>query len=197
MTTRRRRRSSARLAAVSAALLCAGAVALSVAAPSSAAQSHRPDAWIKLCGPTNTCVIQPWHPWIGDNVYGAGGTETLKAGVEEGNFIRFWVLFQNDGSASETFKVKGCSGTNAFPLKHVNVGAYRAFTPSHDITNAFKHGTAKFSFPPNTTDKTLIITLEFLAATSSRGAVYSCPVTVRSAAASTAKDTVVARMITI
>src|SRR5207248_9378627 len=100
------------------------------------------------CGTTNTCVIQPWHPWIGDDVYsGTGRNQILAGAVEEGNLIRFWVLFQNDGSSASTFRVKGCRGTNAFPLKHVNLGAYRAFTSAHDVTNAFKNGTLKLSFP--------------------------------------------------
>ena len=188
-----------RVVLLCAAVLSAVAVtSVTLVATSGAAASHQPDAWVKLCGPTNTCVIQPWHPWIGDTVYnGTGRGQTLTAGVEEGNLIRFWVLFQNDGGSSETFRVKGCRGTTAFPLKHVNVGAYRAFNSAGDITNAFKKGTAKFSFPPNTTDKTVIITLTFLAATGQRGLVYSCPVTVSSAAQSSAKDTVVAKMITI
>jgi hypothetical protein len=193
------RTSPRRVAVLFATALCVAVlVTVSLAGTSGAAPAHQPDAWVKLCGPTNTCVLQPWRPWIGNGVYiGTGRGETILAGVEEGNMIRFWVLFQNDGTSSETFKVKGCSGTSAFPLKSVNVGAYRAFTGARNITTKFKSGTARFSFPPNTTDKTVIVTLTFLAATSSRGRTYSCPVTVSSTTHAAAKDTVVAKMITI
>jgi hypothetical protein len=93
--------------------------------------------------------------------------------------------------------VKGCSGSSAFRLKQVNVGAYRAFDPAHDITNAFENGSAKFSFPPSSTPKVVVITLTFLVQTSTRGATYSCPIAIHSAAAPTAKDVVVAKMVTI
>jgi hypothetical protein len=165
---------------------------------SGALSSHQPDAWIKVCGPTNTCLLQPWHPWIGNNVYGGSGKgETVRAGVEEVNMVRFWVAIQNDGTSSNTFRVKGCSGSSAFPLKHVDVGADRAFTPGHDITNAFRNGTAKFTIAPASTGRLVILTLTFLAATSSGGVSYACPITVRSTAQTTARDVVVARMVTI
>jgi hypothetical protein len=182
-----------------AAALCAAAIAsVAVAGSSGAAPAHQPDAWLKLCGPTNTCVLQPWHPWIGNDIYsGTGNGERLQAGVEEGNMIRFWVAIQNDGSSSETFKVKSCSGTSAFPLKSVNVGPYRAFTSEKNVTTQVKSGTARFSFPPSSVDKTVIVTLTFLAATSSKGTTYSCPVTVSSVGHAAAKDTVVAKMVTI
>ena len=43
----------------------------------------------------------------------------------------------------------------------------------------------------------MIVTLTFRANTSTRGATYSCPVTVSSAARPAVKDTVVAQMTTI
>ena len=89
-----------------------------------------------------------------------------------------------------------CSGSSAFPLKHVNVGAWRSFTSHGEITNAFKHGTATFNFPASSTDKVVILTLTFLAATSHRGVTYTCPVTISSTKAAV-KDKVVAKMVTI
>jgi hypothetical protein len=164
---------------------------------SGAAGSHRPDAWIKLCGPKNTCLNAAWHPWLGDNVYDTNGHgQKVSAGVEEGNMIRFWVLLQNDGAAGDTLRVKGCSGNGAYSLA-VNTGAWRYYTSKAKITSAFKAGTAKFTFPPASTGKSVIITLAFRANTSSRGARYTCPITVSSAAQPGIKDTVVADMTTI
>jgi hypothetical protein len=164
---------------------------------SGAAGSHRPDAWIKLCGPRNTCLNAAWHPWIGDNVYnGTGHGQTVSAGVEEGNMIRFWVLLQNDGAAGDTLHVKGCPGTSAFSLT-VNTGAWRYYTSKANITSAFRSGSAKFTVPPASTGTSVIITLTFRANGSSRGATYSCPVTVSSGAQPALKDRVVATMTTI
>jgi hypothetical protein len=164
---------------------------------SGAAPSHRPDAWIKLCGPRNTCLNAPWHPWAGSNVYNTTGRgQKVSAGVEEGNMIRFWILFQNDGFASDTLHVRGCSGTGAFPVR-VNRGAWRFYTNRAVITPAFKKGTASFGFPPSSKEKNTIITLTFRANTSSRGASYSCPVTVHSGVQPSLKDTVIARLTTI
>ena len=194
-----RRSIHVRLAVASATALAAVAlVAFGFGGTSNAIGVHQPDALLKLCGASNTCVIQPWHPWVGGDVYsGSGKGEKVLGAVEEGNMIRFWVMVENDGSASQTIRVKGCKGTGTFPVKAVNVGAYRAFTNAGNITKAFKAGTAKFSFPPSSGGKTVIITVTFLANTTTRGATYSCPITVISTAQSTAKDTVVAKMITI
>lgn len=184
----------ARLAVISSLALLAAAGSIAFAGSSGAVAAHQPDAWIKLCGPTNTCIIQPWHPWVGTDVYSATGKgEKVSGGVEEGNMIRFWIAIQNDSSTSSTFKVKGCSGTSAFPVKIVNVGPYRAYTGSHNVTSAFKGGSLKFSPAPG---HLAIIAVTFTAATSTKGATYSCPITVRSTQ-STAKDRVVASMVTI
>jgi hypothetical protein len=75
------RRVSTRVLSLCAAVVCAATLAVvAVAGTSGAAGAHHPDAWLKLCGPTNTCVIQPWHPWVGNDVYGGTGTgETVWA----------------------------------------------------------------------------------------------------------------------
>ena len=195
----KKRRASVRVALWCSIVLSA-ALVMSTAflGASDAATSHRPDAWIKLCGPRNTCLDAPWHPWHGDNVYNTSGRrQRISAGVEEGNMIRFWILLQNDGTLGDTLRVKGCSGSAAFPLLAANRGPWRYTTNKAGITSALEAGNASFTFPSRSTDKDVIITLRFLARTSSRGVSYSCPVTVRSAAHPALKDTVVARMTTI
>jgi hypothetical protein len=164
---------------------------------SRAASTHRPDAWIRLCGATNTCLIAPWHPWVGDNVYNATGHgQTVSAGVEEGNMIRFWILLQNDGPAGDSLQVKGCSGNSAFHVTGVNVGAWRFATRQAATTSAFEASSLSFSFPPASSGKTIVITVTLRAYTSSGGVSYSCPITVTSGGGS-ARDTVVARVTTI
>ena len=173
-------------------------IAIAEGGTSGAAGTHRPDAWVKLCGATNTCIVDAWQPWHGENVYTATGRgQKIVGGVEEGNTIRFWILIENDGVARDTLHVKGCAGTHTFPLLAANTGAWRAYTNKAKVTSAFKSGALRFSFPPAATDKEVILTLTFRADTGTRGLTYSCPVTVSSGAQRTIKDRVVAKMITI
>jgi hypothetical protein len=171
---------------------------MTVLGTSRASSSHGPDAWIRLCGATNTCLNAPWHPWVGDNVHSpTGHGQTISAGVEEGNMIRFWILLQNDGPLDDTLRVKGCSGNSAFHVTGVNIGAWRFATRSATVTSPFGANSLSFSFPPATAGKTVIITLTLRAYTASAGVSYSCPITVSSAGAPSVKDTVVARVTTI
>ena len=164
---------------------------------SGATASHRPDAWIKLCGPRNTCLNAPWHPWRGNNVYNTTARgQKISGGVEEGNRIRFWILLQNDGALGDTLHVKGCTGSSAFPLT-VNRGVWRYFTNRANITSGFKSGSASFTFPPASKPKIVVITLTFRANTTRQGVGYSCPVTVKSGASPKVGDTVIAHMVTI
>src|SRR5207244_8782819 len=116
---------------------------------SRAATTHRPDAWIRLCGAANTCLIAPWHPWAGDNVYNTTGHgQTVSAGVEEGAMIRFWILLQNDGQAGDALQIKGCTGNSAFHVTAVHVGAWRFATRQATTTSAFQARTLSSSSPP-------------------------------------------------
>ena len=192
--SRRNTRVGLRLILVLALTAAASAASLGT---SGAASTHRPDAWIRLCGATNTCLIAPWHPWVGDNVHNVTGHgQTVSAGVEEGNMIRFWVLLQNDGPAGDVFQVTSCRGNSAFHVTAVNVGAWRFATRQAAATSPFEARTLSFTFPPAASQKTVVITVTLRAYTSSGGVSYSCPITV-SSAGTTAKDTVVARVTTI
>jgi hypothetical protein len=160
--------------------------------------AHRPDAWAKLCGDRNTCLLHPWHPWRGKDVHNTTGVSQVASGaVEQGVMIRFWILLQNDGTSSETLKLDGCAGTSVFQLIGVNVGAWRAGTEQNDITAKFKAGTATFAFPPSSTDHAVIVSVRFKALSSPSGVTYSCPVVLSSSAAPTVKDKVILKMTTV
>jgi len=191
------RRAGTAFAAV--AVLCGGLLASSAfPATSRAAGGARPDAWVKLCGGRNTCSTQPWHPWVGNDVYNTTGAgQQITAGVEEGNTIRFWLLLENDGAAPDTLTVKGCPGTTTFPILGVNVGAYRFHTRQQDVTSRFRAGTLSFPFPAASVGKTVILTITFQANTHTRGVRYTCPVTVLSTNAPAVKDHVAATAVTI
>jgi hypothetical protein len=161
------------------------------------ARSHRPDAWIKWCGSGDTCEHAPPHPYRGEGVFNTSGrSQTVSAGLEEGNDIRFWIMIENDGVQGDTFRVKGCSGNPSFSIRAVNIGALRRSQYAPIITKPFEHGTARFSFPPAATSHDVVITLDIWEHTPIQGLRYTCPITVSSVSQPTAKDTVVAKMVT-
>ena len=61
---------------------------------------------------------------------------------------------------------------------------------------AWKNGTASFDVPATGTHHNVAITLDIWAKTSIPGARYSCRITVTSANDPTARDTLVAKMVT-
>jgi hypothetical protein len=159
---------------------------------------YRPDAWIKWCGSGDTCVHAPPHKYRGEDVFNTSGAhQTYPAGVEEGNDIRFWILFENDGALGDTFYVKGCSGNNSFFIRAVNIGRLKMSHNAPIITAKFKKGTAKFAFPPGDTKHNVVITLDIWVKTPVFGASYTCPITVSSANQPKLRDRVIAKMVTV
>ena len=177
-------------------LLVAALCAPLFAAPAGATpgQSHRPDAWIKLCGQSTGCVINPPpHPWRGNNVYNTSALhQTVSQRIDDGEGVRFWILFQNDGTQTDTYSVHGCTGNKNFLINAVIVGEFKypVWRPKH-ITEQFKHNTAKFTLAPG---RHVAITLNIV--TRIPGVTYRCPVTITSSGDSSMKDTVAAVMTT-
>jgi hypothetical protein len=163
------------------------------------AQSYRPDGWIKLCGLSTGCTIDPPpHPWLGDDRYNkTGWKQRLAVLMEDGEGVRFWLTLQNDGAKADTLYVQGCKGTPDFVINAVLVGLYKRPTwRAKNITKQFKRGTAKFSFPPASAGKKVHLTLNIIAETHKEGISYKCPVTISSAARPALQDTVSAKMTT-
>jgi hypothetical protein len=161
------------------------------------AASYRPDAWIKLCGLSTGCTINPLpHPWRGRNVYNTTGRhQKVAVRMEDGEGVRFWIALQNDGSLADTLVVQGCRGNRRFKVNHVVLGKHkRPDAGATEITKKFKKGTATFSFPPSSQKKVRVFTLNILAPTTAEGVSYRCEITVHSQGDPTAKDTVVAKM---
>jgi hypothetical protein len=157
--------------------------------------SYRPDAWIKLCGQSTGCVINPLpHPWLGNNVYNTSALhQTVPQRIDDGEGVRFWILFQNDGAQSDTFSVHGCTGNKNFIINAVIIGEYKVpvWAPKKHITEKFKANSAKFTLAPG---KHIAITLNIV--TRIPNVSYRCPVTITSAGDPTLKDTVAATMTT-
>jgi hypothetical protein len=182
-------------------IACTASFATSASAgsahPRASTATYQPDAWIKLCGLSNGCTVgpKPPHPWHGNNTYNTTAfDQTIPIGLEEAEGVRFWIVFQNDGTQSDTFTVQGCRGTPRFTVNAVLVGFYKdtAWRPKH-ITDQFKAGTATFSVAPG---NQVGITLNIIATTTMKGVSYRCPVTITSRGDPTLKDTVAGIMTT-
>jgi hypothetical protein len=161
--------------------------------------SPRPDAWIKLCGLSTGCTIDPLpHPWRGDDVYNSSGArQKIAVRMEDGEDVRFWITLQNDAEQKDTFVVDGCRGNHQFVIIAVKVGFLKRpnWRPP-DITDGFKNGTATFDLPPASEGKRVPLTLAFIAPTTAEGVTYRCPITIRSQSDPSVSDTIVAIMTT-
>jgi len=159
----------------------------------------RPDAWIKLCGLSTGCTIDPLpHPWRGDGVYNSSGArQKIAVRLEDGEDVRFWITIQNDAEVEDTFSVQGCRGNRLFQIIAVKVGFLKRpnWRPP-DITAGFKNGTATFDLPPASEGKRVPLTLAFIAPTTAEGVTYRCPITIRSLSDPSMSDTILAIMTT-
>ncbi len=161
--------------------------------------SYRPDAWIKLCGLSTGCTIDPLpHPWRGNDVYNAtGAKQKIAVRLDDGEGVRFWITLQNDGALGDTFVIQGCKGNPRFVVNAVLVGLYkRPDWRAEKITKEFKAGTAEFTFPPWSAGKKVHLTLNIVAPTTAEGVTYDCPITVSATSHPAASDTLLATMTT-
>jgi hypothetical protein len=164
------------------------------------ARSYRPDAWIKLCGLSTGCTIDPPpHPWRGINVYNTTAKrQTVSVRMEDGEGVRFWLVLENDGiGRDDVIHVDGCTGTPRFVVNAVVAGFQKRprFGPAN-YTTAFKNGTLTFPFPASKPNKQVKLTVNIVAPTTAEGVTYRCPITISSEHQPTAKDTVAGRMTT-
>ena len=172
--------------------------ALGSATPAAAAE-FQADAWIKLCGLSTGCTIDPLpHPWKGRNRYNTtGAKQTVAVRMEDGEGVRFWITVENDGDQADTIAVDGCQGTRRFEVNSVLMGKHkRPDWRATNVTKRFTEGTLEFSFRPGTEGMRKVLTLNIVAPTMAEGVTHRCVVTMRSAGQWSARDTVVAKMTT-
>jgi hypothetical protein len=163
------------------------------------ARSYRPDAWIKLCGLSTGCTIDPLpHPWHGNNIYNnAAHRQTIPVRMEDGEGVRFWILLENDGALADTVVVQGCQGTHRFLVNKVLLGKHkRPEAGVTDVTREFKNGTLSFDFGPSSERQHRVFTLNMIAPTTAEGVSYRCPITIHSQADPGLTDTVAVRITT-
>ena len=170
-----------------------------VSATPAAAADFQADAWIKLCGLSTGCTIDPLpHPWKGRDIYNTtGAKQTVAVRMEDGEGVRFWITVENDGDQADTITVHGCQGTRQFKVNKVLMGKHkRPDWQAINVTKRFKEGTLEFSFPPGSEGMKKVFTLNILAPTMAEGVTHRCVVTMRSDGRWAALDTVVAKMTT-
>jgi hypothetical protein len=143
-------------------------------------RSFRPDAWIKLCGQSTGCVINPPpHPWRGRNVYNSNGRhQTISQAIDNGEGVRFWIVAQNDGAVADTITVRGCKGTRYFPVNKVLMGQQKKpHYGTQNVTKAFQNGTLKFDLSPQ---ERKVFTLNVVTSSRAVGVKYRCAITMTS-----------------
>ncbi|MFL5737339.1 MAG: InlB B-repeat-containing protein [Actinomycetota bacterium] len=160
-------------------------------------RSYRPDAWIKLCGQSTGCTIDPPpHPWRGRNVYnGNGKRQTISQAIDNGEGVRFWITTQNDGASADTISVQGCKGNRYFPVNKVLMGEQKA--PHYGVANVtkeFVNGTLSFNFGSSSQNQPKVFTLNVITSPKAVGVKYRCPITVTSQGDPSLSDTVIAVM---
>lgn len=164
------------------------------------ARAYRPDAWIKLCGLSTGCTINPPpHPWHGNNIYNSTAKkQTVSVRMEDGEGVRFWLILENDGvGRNDVIHVDGCRGTPRFVVNAVVAGFQKRprFGPAI-YTTEFKNGTLKFRFPASKPNKQVKLTVNIVAPTTAEGVTYRCPITISSGHQPAVADTIAGRMTT-
>jgi hypothetical protein len=157
--------------------------------------SFQPDGWIKLCGQSLGCVIDPLpHPTRGRDIYNANGrNQTEFDDINEGEGIRYWITIQNDGTANDTFTVQGCRGNRTYEINKVLRGKHKRQDPSaEDLTRRYMRGTLTFELDPG---QKVVFTLNIITRFN-KNVTYRCVTAFQSANDQSARDVVVAEMTT-
>jgi hypothetical protein len=176
-------------------LVVVGLAAQAFVAPSATAGSppYRPDAWIKLCGQSTGCTINPPpHPWKGNNVYNSNAKgQTIFQRIDNGEGVWYWLTFQNDGTTKDTFDLSGCTGNKNFKILRVLIGKYKVpvGVSAVHITRQFIHSNYKFTLKPG---GHVAITLNMV--TVNPNLHYRCPVSITSEGDSGKSDTVAVKI---
>jgi hypothetical protein len=169
--------------------------AASPAADAGTTPSFQPDGWIKLCGLSLGCTIDPLpHPWLGKDAYNTTGRkQTVAVDIDEGEGARFWITLENDGTQADTFGVVGCPGTRVFEVNRVLLGKHKRQDPGdEDLTRRYKRGTLTFDLDPG---KKVVFTLNIITHFE-KNETYRCRTEFTSQSDGTKQDVVVAKMTT-
>jgi len=137
---------------------------------------YRPDGSIKIAGAST---------YLGNNVYSTIGThQTTTATRRRGGKVTVVIRVQNDGTSTDSFRLKGPGGSSAFGVHY-----YAGLTGSQDITAAVTAGTYRLSnlAPGATRVIRLVVTVR---SSATIGSLRSWLVTATSAHDSTRKDAV-------
>jgi hypothetical protein len=169
------------------------AVSVAPEARGAAGDPFQPDGWIKLCGQSLGCKIDPLpHPWLGKDIYNTTGRkQTVSVKIDNGEGVRFWITVQNDGTQSDTVAVVGCAGNRNFEVNRVLLGKHKdQDAGATDLTKKYKQGTLTFDLNAGAA---VVFTLNIITHYGV-GKTYACVNALHSANATGAQDVVVAKM---
>ena len=142
--------------------------------------TRRPDVLIKTSSET---------AYLGDNVYNTDATgQTKIQSVNANGSATFHVLIQNDGSATDSFRMQGTGDTAGFTLKY-----YLGTTGNTDITTAVTAGTYTVSnLAPGASQ--IVRAVVTVGRSTAVGAIKDSLVTATSVADASKRDAVKARV---
>ncbi len=139
--------------------------------------SFQPDGRIRLEGDA---------AYIGDNVYNlTGDFQTRATTARRGETRVFYVRAQNDGTAADTIRLRGCVGEPGFSVRY--------FNGSTEITSQVAAGTYEFAGLAPQASGTIRLEIR-VQSSAVIGAIETCRVTATSASAPTRADQVRARV---
>jgi hypothetical protein len=156
---------------------------------------YQPDGWIKLCGQSLGCTMDPPpHPWRGRDVYNTTGRrQTEKDRINEGEGIRYWIMVQNDGTVADTIHIDGCRGNRTFEVNRVLLGKHkRQDASATDLTRKYKRDRLKFDLDVG---EKVVFTLNIITHFN-KGVTYRCETLMTSKGDTSSQDVVVAEMTT-
>ena len=126
--------------------------------------------------------------YIGDNIYNASGTGQLKSQtIRAGKSATFHILVQNDGSAADSFTVRGDGNSTGFTVKY-----YTGLSGGTDITTAVTAGSYKVNNLAASGSATLRVVVT-AARNVTANTTKDCLVTATSAGDTSRQDAVLAR----
>ncbi len=141
------------------------------------ASGFQPDGRIRLKGDA---------AYIGDNVYNlTGAFQTRATTARRGETRVFYVRAQNDGTATDTIRLRGCVGEPGFSVRY--------FYGSNEITSQVAAGTYEFADLAPQASGTIRLEIG-VQSSAVIGAIETCRVTATSASNPTRADQVRARV---
>ena len=139
--------------------------------------------------PDNQIKLSNESTYVGDNNYNTDATgQTKNQTVKGGRTATFNILFQNDGSVTDSFTVQGAGNSTGFTVKY-----FTGTSGGNEITSAITAGTYTVGNLASGANQVIRAVITVVRGTAS-GTIKDCLITSTSLADSTKRDAVKARV---